>query len=133
MIILDTHVLLWMDKDDEALGSETRAVILRAWRTGSVGVSAISFWESAMLAERKRIQLPCAADLWRADLIESGLGEFALDGRTAILACQFENLHRDPADRFIVATAIQHGATLITADEKLLAWAHPLQRLDARR
>lgn len=132
MIVLDTHVLLWMDRDDPALGQKARALITKAWRTTEVGVSAISFWESAMLAQRERIRLPCAVSVWRADLLESGLTELPIDGRIALLACELENLHRDPADRFIAASALQHSATLITADEKLLEWQHPLARFDAR-
>jgi PIN domain nuclease of toxin-antitoxin system len=42
-------------------------------------------------------------------------------------------LHSDPADRIIVATALAHDATLITADERLLAWRGPLKTHDARR
>jgi PIN domain nuclease of toxin-antitoxin system len=132
MIVLDTHVLLWMDRDDPALGKNARALIAQAWRAGKVCVSAISFWECAMLAQRERIRLPCAVDTWRADLIESGLKEFALDGKIALLACELENMHRDPADRFIAASAIHHSATLITADEKLLEWKHAFKRIDAR-
>jgi PIN domain nuclease of toxin-antitoxin system len=51
----------------------------------------------------------------------------------AILSVQLEGLHPDPADRFIVATAIAHGATLMTADAKLLRWRHPLARQDASK
>jgi PIN domain nuclease of toxin-antitoxin system len=43
------------------------------------------------------------------------------------------DLHGDPADRLIVATAIVHGATLMTADRALLRWRHPLPRQDASK
>ena len=58
MIVLDTHVLIWMDADDAALGPQARACIEQAWRAGEVAVSAISFWECAMLADKGRIVLP---------------------------------------------------------------------------
>ena len=58
MIVLDTHVLIWMDADDAALGPQARARIEQAWRAGEVAVSAISFWECAMLVEKGRIALP---------------------------------------------------------------------------
>jgi PIN domain nuclease of toxin-antitoxin system len=41
-------------------------------------------------------------------------------------------LPEDPADRFIVASALSHGAALVTADEALLRWPHALERVDAR-
>jgi len=53
MIVLDTHTLLWMDRDDPALGLAARKIIKEAWRKGETTVSAISFWEAAMLAGRR--------------------------------------------------------------------------------
>ena len=132
-MILDTHTLLWMDRDDPSLGQEARRQIEIAWRTGSVAVSAISFWEAAMLAERGRIVLPVPAEQWRADWLQAGLIEVPLDGRLALRSCQLENFHRDPADRFILATALARNEALMTADQKILGWQGQLDRLDARR
>lgn len=133
MIVLDTHVLIWMDADDAALGPQARARIEQAWRAGEVAVSAISFWECAKLAERGRIVLPLSVEGWRAGLLSAGLLEIPLDGRIALAAAGFADLHRDPADRFIAASAAVRNATLVTADERLLAWKSALPRLDARR
>ena len=131
-MILDTHTLLWMDRNDPALGPEARRQIETAWRAGTVMVSAISFWEAAMLAERGRIVLPVPAERWRADWLQAGLVEIPLDGRIALLSCQLENFHRDPADRFIVATALDRNVPLMTADQKILEWDGRLGRVDAR-
>lgn len=133
MIVLDTHVLLWMDQNVETLGSVSRDRITQAWRQGEVMVSAISFWECAMLSEKGRIVLPCGIESWRVDLIDAGVKEIPLDGRVALAAVGLEWLHRDPADRFIAATAMQLDATLLTADEKILDWDSALKRFDARR
>lgn len=130
-MILDTHALLWMDRNDPALGQEARQEIDAAWRTGQLAVSAISFWEAAMLAERGRIVLPMPVTLWREDWIRAGLTEIPVDGRIALLATQLENLHRDPADRFIMATAIDRNATLMTADRLILEWPGSLSRMPA--
>lgn len=132
MIVLDTHALLWMDRNDTSLGSQSRRLIEDAWRTDTVAVSAISFWEAAMLAQRGRIVLPVAVDIWRADLLQAGVREIPIDGRIALLATTFLDLHRDPADRFIVATAMHLGAQLVTADSKILEWQADLTRQDAR-
>lgn len=133
MIVLDTHVLLWMDQNSDSLGNEARECIDHAWRMGEVMVSAISFWECAMLAEKGRVVLPCSTDKWHADLVDAGVKDVALDGRIALAAVDLDWDHRDPADRFIVATAIQLNATLLTADEKILAWRGALTRVDARK
>lgn len=132
MILLDTHSLIWMDQDNPALGAMSRRLIETAWREGRVAVSAISFWESAVLVQRARISLPVAVETWRSDLLEAGVKEIPLDGRTMVRSTQLQGLHGDPADRFIVATALQHSATLITADTKILDWDHECSRQDAR-
>jgi len=132
MIVLDTHALLWMDRDDLSLGVQARSQIEDAWRTEGIAVSAISFWEVAMLAQRGRVILPVAIEVWRMDVLHAGVQEIPIDGRIALLATSLIQLHRDPADRFIVATAMHHRASLMTADSKILAWTGELARQDAR-
>ena len=130
-MILDTHVLLWMDRNDPALGQAARQRIETEWRSGQLAVSAITFWEVALLAERGRIVLPMPVTLWREDWIKAGLVEIPVDGRIALLSTQLENLHRDPADRFIMATAIDRNTSLMTADRLMLEWTGALSRLPA--
>jgi PIN domain nuclease of toxin-antitoxin system len=132
MILLDTHTLLWMDRDDPALGPRSRDLIQAAWRDGNVSVCAISFWEAAMLLLRGRIQLSIPIEIWRYDLLQAGVREIPLDGEILLLATQLADLHRDPADRFIIAAALCLDATLVTADGKILQWSSPLPRMDAR-
>ena len=132
MIVLDTHVLVWAVNDERKLGRKTRAIIERHWGGGGVAVSAISFWEVALLQSRGRLRLPTSADQWRTDLISAGLTELPLEGAAAIRSVGLSGLPEDPADRFIVATAIAEGATLLSADENLLRWPHPMERQDAR-
>lgn len=132
MIVLDTHVLVWADTGDRKLGRKTRALIDRNWDLGQVAISAISFWESALLQLRRRVQLPVPVGEWRPQLLSAGLIEFAIDGVIAIRALDLIGICDDPADRFIAATAINHEAALVTADEALLRWNHALERHDAR-
>ena len=131
MILLDTHVLLWLDRDDASLGAHTRASIAEAWDAGRVAVSAISFWEVALLHQRGRIALRCSASKWRSDWLEAGLQELPLDGATALMGAGLSDFHADPADRFIAATALRHQACLLTADRLILAWPGTLQRTPA--
>lgn len=133
MILLDTHVLIWMDGDDAALGRKSRSLIENALAGGSLAISAISFWECSMLHQRRRIRLPKSCRAWRGDLLAAGLQELPLDGETADAAARLSRLHKDPADRFIVATAMRRRATLLTADRALLAWSGSVRIADARR
>jgi PIN domain nuclease of toxin-antitoxin system len=133
MIVLDTHALIWMDADEPSLGRSARRAIREAWTEGRVGVSAISFWECAMLHQLGRIELPVGPDRWRQELLAAGLQEWALTGDVAVLAVALDLPHKNPADRFIVATAISRGATLVTADKVLLGWKNAVVRRDAAK
>lgn len=132
MIVLDTHVLVWADADDHKLGRKARILIDRLWPLGQVTVSAISFWEIGMLQARRRLRLPVSVAEWRDALLSAGVVELPLDGAMAVRALDLAGLHDDPADRFIAATALLHGAALVTADDRLLDWGGALKRYDAR-
>ena len=84
-----------------------------------------------MLHEKGRIDLGQDIRAWRMRLINDGLIEIPVDGDIAIRANELAGLHADPADRLIVATALD-GHTLVTADERILSWSGRLSRLDAR-
>lgn len=120
-----------MDRNDPALGPEAKRQIEAAWAQEQVAVSAISFWEIAMLAERGRIQLPMPITLWREDWLRAGLIEIAVDGRIGLLSTQLGDLHKDPADRIIIATAIVSNTPLVTADRLILDWQGQLERIAA--
>lgn len=132
MILLDTHALVWLDEGSPRLGKEALPLIDKALKSSELFVSTISFWEVAMLVEKGRLEMQSEVDLWRQSLINNGLQEVALTGDIAISAALLKDFHGDPADRMIVATAIQLAAFLCTADEKILAWKHKLVRVNAR-
>jgi PIN domain nuclease of toxin-antitoxin system len=133
MILLDTHALVWMNQDDASLGKAARRLVQAAWDAEELAVSAISFWECEMLHAAKRMQLLQSPVAWRAQLLAAGLIEFPVDGEIAMLSVHLDLPHKDPAGRFIAATAIAKGATLMTADNKLLKWKHTIKRHDASR
>ncbi len=131
MILLDTHVLLWLTLDERQVGRRTRSAIDRAWTRGEAAVSAITFWEAGLLQEKSRIGLQADIAAWRASLLRDGLVEIPVDGAIAARAGRLRDIHGDPADRLILATALE-GHRLITADARLLDWPGAIARLDAR-
>jgi PIN domain nuclease of toxin-antitoxin system len=133
VILLDTHAAIWLAKDEAALGKGSRSMALDARNEGRLAISAVSFWEIALLSEKKRIDLHGSPEELRSDLLSTGIVELPLTGGIAILSVQLGRLHGDPADRFIAATAIAHDATLITADKRLLKWRHKMKRQNAGR
>lgn len=132
LILLDTHALLWLDRDDPVLGNATDRMAEKALAMGALAASAISFWEIALLLAKDRVELAKPLEQWRHDLLTSGLVECPVVGEIGIAAVQLQGLHDDPADRIILATAVHHRATLVTADQRLLAWPGALDRHDAR-
>lgn len=131
MMVLDTNALLWLRTGSSALGARARNGIEFALREGELAVSAISFWEVAMLKSKNRINFPEDVSLWRSELLRDGLNEIPIDGDIAVRAIRLEGLPADPADRIIVATA-QAGNRLVTADRRILIWNGPLIKVDAR-
>ena len=133
MLVLDTHVLLWLAADDAKLGSRAGKRIDRAARGEGVGVSAFSYWEVETLIQHKRVRGIRGADELRAEAVQLGIAALEVDADIAILAARLRGFHGDPADRIIVATAQVKNATLVTADEVLLEWGHGLRTADAAR
>ncbi len=131
MMLLDTHTLIWLRTGDARLGAGARRALDDAFRGDELAVSAMTFWEVAMLRSKKRLDFPEDVGLWRRELLRQGLAEIPVDGEIGIRANALPGFHADPADRIIVATA-QAGHRLVTGDERILAWDGNLARLDAR-
>ena len=131
MLLLDTHALVWGRIGDARLGRRARDRIERAAQTGEAAVSAITFWELAMLHDKGRLRIFADIRSWRATLLDEGLTEIPVFGDIGIRASSLANFHPDPADRIIVATALE-GHQLVTADERILDWPGDVMRLDAR-
>jgi PIN domain nuclease of toxin-antitoxin system len=130
VILLDTHVAIWFTTDTK-FGKRSTSIVEKAQAEDRLFISAISFWEMAMLISKSRLRALRSASEQRVKILAAGIEELPLNGEICILAGEFHNLHADPADRLITATAIAHDATLVTADERLLHWRHKLPRLNA--
>lgn len=113
MLLLDTHALVWLVTDSPKLGKLARRHAARG-----AHVSAITFWELEMLAEAGRVRLGMSISEARDAVLRTNVDEVPVDGVIAMTAARL-GMHGDPGDRFIVATALTHGATLMTADAKI--------------
>lgn len=133
MILLDTHVFVWLARDDPKLGSRARRRLEAERSKNGVALSAISYLEIGALVERGRLRLAEAPQSLRARSLEAGINELVVDAPIALLASQLRGFHGDPVDRLLVATAVEHDALLLTADERLLDWKQGPRTLDARR
>ena len=121
MILLDTHALIWFDRGDQRLGPTTRGLIEEGLQAGEIAISAISIWEFGMLVSKGRLRMDLGLNDWRSTLREQGLIEISISADLAERAATLPNLHGDPADRIIVATADRH----------ILNWQGELTRVRA--
>lgn len=121
MIVLDTHVLVWWVTEAPELSARAKRVIQAAVRRSPAVASVISVFEIATAVRRERLQLRVSLDQWLKDL--RSLPDLRLEPVTvdvAQLAGVLESsLPGDPADRIILATAIDLKARLVTADARL--------------
>lgn len=124
--------MVWLLEGEEHLGQQARQLVDVAAREDRLLVSAITFWEVAMLARRGRLVLAQSVGIWRQRVLGLGVVEIPVTGDIGILTTELEDFQPDPADRIIAATATVQGATLITADTAILRWRSPLVRQDAR-
>jgi PIN domain nuclease of toxin-antitoxin system len=121
-LVLDTHVWVWLVAGEAKLGDKTLARIGQAARRGEALVAAISVWEVAMLEARRHLVLTKPVLQWVQDALTApGLSLAPLSPEIAVDACRLPaDPGGDPADRMIVATARQNGATLVTRDRRIL-------------
>jgi len=115
MILLDTHIWVrWLISDNM-----NPALIDTIENSEQVCISSISCWEVVYLAKRGRIQLEISSQKWiDVGLYDSSITCLPIDRQIAVLAANLPDHHRDPADRIIIATAITHGAQLMSFDEQ---------------
>ena len=132
MTLADTHALIWLWTGDAHLGPNARRSIDSALQDGELAVSAMTFWEVAMLRGKDRLDFSEDVAAWRRELLGQGVIEIPVDGDIGIRANELAGFHPDPADRIIVATAM-NGHQLVTADRRILDWPGEVRRLNATR
>lgn len=126
MIVLDTHALVWWVANSARIPSKGRRLIQSEIVAGDkLHVSSISLWEIALLLQRGRLTLSVDSATWLAAIQSLPFVNWiSVDNAIALRSLTLERFpHGDPADRFIVATALAHGATLVTGDRRLRGYS----------
>lgn len=126
LLLLDTHCWLWAQLGlIQKLSRAALEAIRSAESDGNLRVSVISIWELAMLEQHGRIALPMNVRTWvEQALSKPGITVAQLTPEIMIESVHLPGeLHGDPADRMLVATARVQGATLLTKDEQLIRYS----------
>ena len=118
-LLLDTHALVWLVEGDAQLAAAAQRAITAA---PAIWISAITPWEIGMLVAKGRLTLAKDVQEWIDEVLAlTGLRLAPLSPAIAIASSRLPGeLHGDPADRLIAATARHLDVTLVTADAKLL-------------
>jgi PIN domain nuclease of toxin-antitoxin system len=119
VILLDTHVLVWLTTEPARLSKRAGSAIRGASRGGGIAISAITLWELAWLASHSRLQVTGTVEAY-LDEVSSRVSVRPITAKVAELANQFPaDYSGDPCDRVIGATALAEGTILVTKDGKI--------------
>ena len=117
-LLLDTHVWFWYLTGSDRLAPRIRELLDNS--SGSIWISPISVWELSMLAENKRVEIFGGFRKWVEMALERfPLKEAPLNREVALKSREIGLPHRDPADRFLAATALVYDLVLVTVDGRL--------------
>ncbi len=116
-LLLDTHIWLWSLIEPERLGKRTRGELRDP--ENELWLSPVSIWEALILHDKGRVYLASDAGEWIARNT-APFREAPLTHEIAAASQVLRLAHRDPADRFLAATAKVLDLTLVTADVNLL-------------
>lgn len=118
-LLLDTHVWIWRLLAPELLSEDAELAV--ADRESALHLSPISIWETLVLARKGRLSLRPSPAEWVLDALRrSGPIAVPLSHSIALRSEQIDGFEAaDPADRFIVATALEHDLVLVTADHAM--------------
>jgi PIN domain nuclease of toxin-antitoxin system len=120
VILLDTHVVLWLATDPVNLSVKAKSAIEDARKDGDgLAISDITLLELATLAGKGRIHLGITLESLLGE-VEARFVVLPISGRACARAMEFPTAYpKDPADRIIGATALVEGLSLITADRQI--------------
>ena len=131
-LLLDTHVWFWALESPDKIGRKCRASLESTENV--LVVATISTVELGQLVSTEKIRFKSTLESWVRRGTESlGMRATELSHAIALLAYSLPGVfHKDPADRILVATAIHHGYTIVSANERILAYPHVMS-MNARR
>ena len=124
-LLLDTHIWLRYQGISGNVNKSSLPVLHRAAAEGMLYVSVISIWEIALLVKRGRLSLNTNVHRWTEEaLLKPGINLLPFSPEIAIESVDLPTpIHKDPADRILIASARVERMTLVTRDVEILEFA----------
>ena len=124
-MLLDTHVWLWAMNGDSTVSREFVQVFEKNITMDRVFLSPMSIWEIGMFVQKGRIEFEIDVLEWANTALEaSGIRLCQITPRIAIQSTRLPgNVHGDPVDRLLIATAFEENLVLVTCDKKILDYS----------
>ena len=117
MILLDTHIVIWLAFAPDKLSKRAKEVIRAARIEGGLAIASITLLELAWLAENGRVETTLSAESFVRQCA-SKVTVLPITPEIAARAVSFPDPYpKDPQDRLIGATALVEGIQLVTRDK----------------
>jgi PIN domain nuclease of toxin-antitoxin system len=117
VILLDTHIVVWLTIEPQKLtGPEAKAIAEARAGSRGIGIADVTLLELAMLGTLGRIRPAIPLGLY-LEKVEEMFEVFPITAAIAARSMQFSEAYpRDSAGRLIGAAASVHGIPLVTRD-----------------
>lgn len=126
-LLLDTQIVIWVATGDPRLSAQGLALVCEP--SAEILFSVASLWEIAIKSGLGRADFRHSAAALRHGALEAGWTELAVEGHHALAVADLPDIHGDPFDRLLLAQARVEGARLVTSDQMLGRYGHPVLRL----
>ncbi len=125
-LLLDTHIFLWYITGDSRLPAPTLQTIREP--SNEVFLSVISIWEVIVKHQLRRLPLPRPPEIYVPQQRQRHrIASLPLDEESVAKLAELPSLHKDPFDRMLLCQALQHGLTVVTADDAIRSYSSFVQ------
>jgi PIN domain nuclease of toxin-antitoxin system len=120
LILVDTHVIVWLAFDETRISKPAGSAILKARENGEgLAISDVSLFELARVFNRERVRLVISVESALAE-VERRFAVLPITGPISLRTLSLPEAYpKDPVDRIIGATALVEGIPLITANREI--------------
>jgi len=121
VIVVDTQAVIWLTHENSRLSADAERALIAERSEGTLAIADITLREIAMIVARGRVTVKSPLDVY-LEFLESLFTVLPITAKIAERSVRFSRTYpNDPADRLIGATAVMHGARLVTSDEAIRA------------